>query len=75
MDTIIPLLTRKEYAKEHGIEEATVFYQIKRGDVSRITFTWYDKNGKKYTNKFILPKRYAIIDREALMAVVKWKTL
>ncbi len=71
MEKIIELLTRKEYAKKHGINEATIFHACKRGSLSRITFSWKDKRGKEYTNKFILPAQYAIIDREELLRVVR----
>jgi len=63
---MIELLTRTEYALKHELTQEAIRMACKVGTLSRVEFIWH-KDGKEYKWKFILPKRYAIVDREKLM--------
>lgn len=68
---ILQLLTRKQYAIANDITEMGVDKAVKAGNLTKVEFVWFGKGGEEYKGKFILPREYAIVNREELLKVAK----
>jgi len=72
METIkIKLLTRKQFAEENDISEEAVRKAINSGNLSRVEAEWVGNDGTKYRGKFILPKKYVIVNRDDILKASK----
>ena len=67
----IQLLSRKQYAEAHNITEMGVDKAVRCGNLTKVEFVWTSKTGEEYKGKFILPREFAIVNREKILQIAK----
>lgn len=70
MEDMIRIYNNKQYAELEGITDEGVRDAIKHNRLTQVCFTW-EKDGRMFKGKFVLPKNLVITNREELLKLAK----